>query len=77
MPLKDTDFKKGDRVRSVRWGKLTSGSNYIGAEGTVLRVKNDVVEVKLDNDPIASASSCHFWPSELEHINEGENNTGN
>lgn len=75
MALKDTDFKKGDRVRCVRWGKFTSpDTEYVGLEGTVNNVRNDFVDVKLDRDPINGAASCPFFPSELEHINKGETN---
>ena len=69
MPLKDTDFKVGDRVRSTKWGKMTTGP-YIGLEGSVNRIANDMVEVKLDKDPIAGAAHCPFWPSELEIVKE-------
>ena len=71
MPLTHSDFQQGDRVTCIKWGKFSEpDSEYIGAKGTVIRVKNDFVEVKLDNDPIKIAESCPFWPSELEHIKE-------
>lgn len=76
MALTHTDFKAGDRVRGIKWGKFDSphDTQYIGATGTVTAVRNDFVDVKLDNDPIEKAESCPFWPSELEHIKEGATN---
>lgn len=69
MPLKDSDLKVGDRVRTIKWGKLTEGE-YVGLEGTVTVIHNDIVRVKLDKDPVAKAMDCPFWPSELQIIKE-------
>lgn len=64
-------FKIGDRVRSTKWGKAVLKPHpYIGLEGTVVYQKpdSDYIRVKLDNDPVGSAETCPFFPSELELI---------
>jgi hypothetical protein len=62
-------FNRGDRVRSIKWGKMTDGP-YVGLEGTVVltRPDSDYIRVKLDNDPVENAENCTFFPSELEPI---------
>lgn len=72
---KVTDFKMGDRVRSIKWGSVTEGP-YIGLEGIIVKTRpdSDYIRVKLDNDPITGAESCTFFPSELVLIEEGATN---
>lgn len=67
MALKDTDLNIGDRVRSIKWGKLTDG-DYVGLEGKVVEIRNDLIRVKLDADPVAGADNCPFYASELELV---------
>ena len=62
-------FKAGDRVLSIKWGKQVEGQ-YIGLAGTVVELSNDLIRVKLDADPVPEAANCPFWPSELVHIKE-------